>query len=96
MGCATSSCCSSTSIVTGMKSRCVSNGSLAYRCGLIEKVASVVIRMVWPSAADFATASVARMVLAPGLFSTTTGWPHAALSFSAIWRAITSMPPPGG
>ena len=35
------------------------------------------------------------MVFAPGLFST-TGWPHAGCSLSASWRAITSMPPPGG
>ena len=43
-----------------------------------------------------ATESVATMVFAPGLFSTTTGWPHMPVSFSAIWRAMTSMPPPGG
>jgi len=36
------------------------------------------------------------MVFAPGRFSTTTGWPHAAVSFSAICRLMTSMPPPGG
>jgi hypothetical protein len=63
---------------------------------LIEKVESVVSRIVWPSAGDFATSSVAGMVLPPGRFSTTTGWPHCGASRSASWRAMMSMPPPGG
>jgi hypothetical protein len=31
---------------------------------------------------------------APGLFSTTTGWPSEAVILSASTRAITSMAPP--
>src|SRR5687767_5372624 len=33
---------------------------------------------------------------APGLFSTTTGWPQLSLSFCATDRASTSVVPPGG
>ena len=62
----------------------------------MEKVASLVISTVVPSGAAFATVSAARIVFAPGLFSTSTGWPQSRDSFSAICRAITSMPPPGG
>src|SRR5689334_2705070 len=36
------------------------------------------------------------MVEAPGLFSTTTGWPHILLRRSASGRASPSTPPPGG
>src|SRR5439155_3339733 len=49
-----------------------------------------------PSGDDLATASAATIVLAPGLFSTTTGCPQGAASLSASWRARMSMPPPGG
>src|SRR5262245_25797204 len=83
-------------MVTGAKSRWASYGSLAYRCGLIENVASVVNNTVWPSAPDLATASVATMVFAPGRFSTNTGCPHVGVSFSASCRPRTSIPPPGG
>src|ERR1700729_2808504 len=41
------------------------------------------------------TYSLATAPTAPGLFSMTTGWPHAALSFGAINRATISTPPPG-
>ena len=34
--------------------------------------------------------------MAPGLFSTTTGCPQAAGSFSARWRPVTSMQSPRG
>ena len=34
--------------------------------------------------------------LAPGLFSTITGWPNAAESFSPSARAARSVDPPGG
>ena len=36
------------------------------------------------------------MPAAPGLLSTTTGWPHFSDSFCAIQRAPVSVPPPGG
>src|SRR5580700_5779546 len=41
------------------------------------------------------TYSLATAPTAPGLFSMTTGWPQAALSFGAISRATISTPPPG-
>src|SRR6202140_1484351 len=41
------------------------------------------------------TYSLATAPTAPGLFSMTTGWPHASLSFGAISRATMSTPPPG-
>jgi len=50
---------------------------------------------VWPSAGARTTASAPSMPLAPGLFSTTTGWPSETRSFSARSRAIVSTPPPG-
>jgi hypothetical protein len=33
---------------------------------------------------------------APGLFSTTTGWPKRTLSRSATMRVTVSLAPPGG
>src|SRR4051812_41079901 len=38
---------------------------------------------------------MAMMLSPPGLFSTTTGWPHLACSFSASSRAPISAPAPG-
>jgi hypothetical protein len=32
---------------------------------------------------------------APGRFSTTNGWPNAAVNLSASMRAMMSVPPPG-
>src|SRR5262245_15337044 len=51
---------------------------------------------VYPSGGDLATKSVPMMLLAPGLFSTTTGTDHFCPSFSAIRRAVMSEAPPGG
>jgi hypothetical protein len=36
------------------------------------------------------------MVLAPGRFSISTGWPHASLILWPIRRATMSLGPPGG
>ena len=36
------------------------------------------------------------MPLAPGLFSTTTGWPQASASLPASSRAVRSVAPPAG
>ena len=52
------------------------------------------ISMVWPSVA-LAVTSAASVFEAPGLFSTTTVWPHIGVSLSATARAIWSVPPPG-
>src|SRR5476651_2537417 len=41
------------------------------------------------------TAVIAMKASPPGLFSTTTGWPHLADSLSANTRAVMSTPEPG-
>src|SRR5260221_10840616 len=51
---------------------------------------------VWPSGADLATYSVPTTVPAPGLFSTTTGWPHTSCIFADTRRPMMSVAPPGG
>ncbi|CFM12523.1 Uncharacterised protein [Bordetella pertussis] len=51
---------------------------------------------VYPSAADFAVASVPITPPAPARFCTTTGWPSESCSVRASTRAITSVLPPGG
>ena len=58
-------------------------------CALINKP------MVLPSGAERATSWVAITLLAPGLFTTTTGTPKAAESGGAIARPMTSEVPPG-
>jgi hypothetical protein len=58
--------------------------------------AGVTISRVLPSGAARATASVPIAVLAPGRFSTITVTPCARPMCSAIRRARTSLPPPGG
>src|SRR5216683_1730646 len=55
-----------------------------------------VTNRVWPSGSAWAAKSAPIFPPAPVLFSTTTGWPHLAVSLSAAMRARTSlMPPPG-
>ena len=51
---------------------------------------------VYPSGAALLTYSVAMMESAPGLFSTTTGWPMRSASFWLTTRARISLLPPGG
>ena len=53
-------------------------------------------KSVLPSGADFRTSSVPILVLAPGLFSTTNGWPSFSDSACAISRPIMSGEPPAG
>jgi len=36
------------------------------------------------------------LLLAPGLFSITTGWPSRSASHGAMIRETISAPPPGG
>jgi hypothetical protein len=40
--------------------------------------------------------AAATFPLAPGLFSTTTGWPSVFCNSAATTRAMTSVVPPGG
>jgi hypothetical protein len=58
--------------------------------------AEVVKSSVCPSGALFATMSLAMLVVAPGRFSTTNGWPRYSESRGASTRAMMSVPPPGG
>src|SRR3954462_5320805 len=51
---------------------------------------------VWPSGAALATYCAAMLELAPGRFSTTTGWPMFCETFAATRRVTPSAPPPGG
>jgi hypothetical protein len=59
------------------------------------KVASLVKSSVWPSGADFATASAPIAVLAPVRLSMMTGCLSASASFSPICRPTMSVVPPG-
>src|SRR6185369_4163588 len=81
--------------VIGVKSFTGSNGSLANSTVLFTWVELVVIMKVYPSPGAWATTSAPLIVLAPGIASTTTGWPRRALSFSAMTRLRTSIAPPG-
>src|SRR6266567_2362781 len=50
---------------------------------------------VWPSALERTTKSIATLPEAPGLFSTTTGWPSLCARPSAERRPRRSVIPPG-
>jgi hypothetical protein len=54
-----------------------------------------VIKSVWPSGAARATTCVPILPLAPGLFSTTTGWFQRRWISSPMLRARMSGPVPG-
>src|SRR5690606_12028348 len=54
------------------------------------------IMMVYPSGLALATCAAPILPPAPGLFSTTIGWPRSLASDSPSVRAITSIAPPGG
>src|SRR5580765_3095544 len=54
------------------------------------------ITSVYPSGGDLAARSEPIVPPAPGLFSTTTWVPSAALSLGARMREIVSAVPPGG
>jgi hypothetical protein len=70
------------SMASGAKSLTGSYGSFDIRMALFTCVSGSVMNTVWPSGADLATKSAAMMPLAPGLGSTTTGWPQRCSSFS--------------
>ena len=48
--------------------------------------ADVPVNMTYPSGSELATRAAARLVPAPGLFSTTACWPHARDSQSDLAR----------
>jgi hypothetical protein len=78
-GCTTSSASASATSATGAKSATGSYGSFASRLTLTAWVPTLPITRVWPSGADFATASAPMLPPAPVRFSTTTGWPQASV-----------------
>src|SRR6476659_2067535 len=82
--------------VIGAKSFAASYGIVLYKLGLTACVDSAPSRIVYPSGADLATKSAPMLPPAPGLFSTTTDWPHNSLNFCAMPRPTTSSGPPGG
>src|SRR6266436_6447316 len=61
----------------------------------VDGMAGELTSSVWPSGADFATTSAARLPPAPGRFSTTTGCLRALAIGSASARATVSVVPPG-
>src|SRR5262249_4480550 len=93
--CATSAIGCATTMLTPAKSLIGSNGRLRFSAAFMtwKYVAS---SSVWPSGCARASAEVATMVLAPGRFSTMTGLPQRAESWSARMRMMTSAGPPGG
>ncbi|SPA31811.1 conserved hypothetical protein [Cupriavidus taiwanensis] len=72
-----------------------SNAGLS-TCGTSVSTLLAVTMMVWPSAGAASMVVMAMPPPAPGLLSTTTGWPRSADSWSASRRASTSMVPPAG
>jgi hypothetical protein len=70
-------------------------GSLSNSAGLTAKDDASSSSVV-PSGTARATWPAATVPLAPGLFSTTTGWPSASAMRGAISLATTSAPPPAG
>src|SRR6266498_2276162 len=61
--------------------------------GLIARVLAA-IRIVCPSAGDFAASSMPIIWPAPGRLSTTNCWPSDSESLCATERAMMSVPPP--
>jgi len=77
----------------GAKSPTGSQGTLLNRDMFWVK--GEVVSSVLPSAGARATTCVPMLPLAPGLFSTTTGWPHCTSISSPMRRARMSGPVPG-
>ena len=71
-----------------------SYGTFLNRLPLVTKVLAI-INSVCPSGAARAATWVPMLPLAPGLLSTTTGWPQCLVSSAPSARARMSMPVPG-
>ena len=78
---------------TGAKSRVGLKGTFLYICEAISMVLAPISR-VCPSLA-LATASAPMLPLAPGWFTTTTGWPRTCDRRGCTVRAMVSIPVPG-
>src|SRR5438132_11807240 len=84
-----------TSSVIGVNARRPSYDRLLCRIGFMMNVAASDTISVWPSGGDFATYSPPIICVAPGLFSTTTGWPQISESRAPMERERASVAPPG-
>jgi hypothetical protein len=74
----------------------VSNGIFLNKNRLIEKIPGSVTNQVYPSGGPFTTISAAMLPFAPGLFSTTKGFPMVCVHSCAIILESKSIVPPGG
>jgi hypothetical protein len=80
---------------TGRRSFSGSYGSFFTSVTLAAKLLATVTKLV-PSGGDLATLSTPITVPAPGLFSTTMGWPSALATSVQTRRVTKSVVPPGG
>src|SRR5712691_5913895 len=88
-------CGASATLNTGARSFIGSKGSVCSRNGLTTRLPPAQIISVWPSALERTTKSIATLPEAPGLSSTTTGWPSLCARPSAERRPRRSVIPPG-
>src|SRR6266568_5646885 len=65
-------------------------------CGRTTRFPPCPAAIVYPSGAAFATKSRPSMPLAPGRFSTSTGWPSRSVIFGPMRRDMMSVVLPGG
>src|SRR5438128_1629325 len=91
----TRTCGASATLNTGARSFIGSKASACSRNGLTTRLPPAQIISVWPSALERTTKSIATLPEAPGLFSTTTGWPSLCARPSADRRPRRSVIPPG-
>ncbi|MNT44333.1 hypothetical protein D3C72_1808550 [compost metagenome] len=91
----TSSWLNAASWVTGTRSSIGRMASLRYRCGLMVSMVPGPTSTVWPSVAR-ATSCMPMLPPAPGLLSTTTGWPSAFCRAGCISRDTMSPGAPAG
>src|SRR6266704_3410895 len=88
-------CGASATLNTGARSFIGSKARACSRNGLTTRLPPAQIISVWPSALERTTRSIATLPEAPGLFSTTTGWPSLCARPSADRRPRRSVIPPG-
>src|SRR6266851_6906467 len=91
----TRTCGASATLNTEARSFIGSKDSACSRNGLTTRLPPAQIISVWPSAGERTTKSIATLPEAPGLSSTTTGWPSLCARPSAERRPRRSVIPPG-
>src|SRR6478672_12266104 len=82
-------------LMIGVKSVTGLYGIFGLIAGLAAVVETVAIPSEYPSGAERDVSSAPTTPPPPALFSTTTGWPSALASGSAMTRATMSVVPPG-